>query len=181
MTIIFLLEERSMKELLDIILPEILPPGVNFKTIPHSGKSDLRESIPRKLKAWRQPDTKFVVVQDQDSADCKKLKEALAELAKPFGRKVLVRIACRELESWYFGDLNAVSLAYGKDVRKIAARKQYRNPDEIGNPKQELLKLFPKHQQLEGARRITVHMDLESNSSASFRCFLSGVRNLCQE
>lgn len=48
MTIIFLLEERSMKEVLDIILPRILPSGVYFKAIPHSGKSDLQESVPRK-------------------------------------------------------------------------------------------------------------------------------------
>lgn len=86
MTIIFLLEERSMKEVLDIILPKILPADVCFKTIPHSGKSDLQESIPRKLKAWRQPDVKFVIVQDQDSGDCVKIKEFLKGLAEPSGR-----------------------------------------------------------------------------------------------
>ena len=32
MTIIFLLEERSMKEVLDIILPRILPSDVAFKS-----------------------------------------------------------------------------------------------------------------------------------------------------
>lgn len=42
MTIVFLLEEPSMKELLDIILPQILPDTVAFKTIAHSGKSDLQ-------------------------------------------------------------------------------------------------------------------------------------------
>ena len=62
MTIIFLLEERSMKEVLDIILPKILPADVCFKTIPHSGKSDLQESIPRKLKAWRQPASEIFVL-----------------------------------------------------------------------------------------------------------------------
>lgn len=41
MKLIFLLEEKSMQTLLDIILPSILPPAVEFKTIPHSGKSDL--------------------------------------------------------------------------------------------------------------------------------------------
>ena len=181
MTIIFLLEERSMKEVLDIILPHILPAGVYFKTIPHSGKSDLQESIPRKLKAWRQPDVKFVIVQDQDSGDCVKIKEFLKNMAEPSGREVLVRIACRELESWYFGDLKAVSLAYGQDVSALAAKSKFRDPDEIGNPKEELRKLFPKHQQLDGARRIAVHMDVEHNSSRSFQCFVSGVRRLCGE
>ena len=65
MTLVFLLEEASMKEVLDIILPRILPSAVTFRTIPHSGKSDLEASIPHKLKAWRQPDVKFVIVRDQ--------------------------------------------------------------------------------------------------------------------
>ena len=179
MTIIFLLEEGSMKEVLDILLPRILPAGVSFKTIPHSGKSDLQQSIPRKLKVWRQPDVKFVIVQDQDSGDCVTIKTFLKELSEPYGRKVLIRIACRELEAWYFGDLNAVSLAYGKDVRPLALKSKYREPDRIGNPKEELRKLFPKHQQLDGARRIAVHMDVEHNSSTSFQYFVSGVKKLC--
>ena len=181
MTIIFLLEERSMKEVLDIILPKILPADVCFKTIPHSGKSDLQESIPRKLKAWRQPDVKFVIVQDQDSGDCVKIKEFLKGLAEPSGREALIRIACRELEAWYLGDLNAVSLAYGRDVRALAAKRKFRMPDQLGNPKEELRKLFPAHQQLDGARRIAVHMDVENNASVSFRQFVSGVRRLCGE
>lgn len=178
MTLIFLLEERSMKEVLDIILPRILPPEVSYKTIPHCGKSDLRESIPHKLKAWREPDTKFIIVQDQDSADCKILKNELVELTKPFGREVLIRIVCRELESWYFGDLRAVSKAYGKDISALMLKRKYRNPDNIGNPKEELKKIFPKHQQLDGARKIAVHMDVSQNTSMSFNSFVSGVKKM---
>lgn len=178
MTIIFLLEEPSMKEVLDIILPKILPQDIVFKTIAHSGKSDLQESIPHKLKAWRQPDVKFVIVQDQDSADCISLKQALLNLTSPSGREVLVRIVCRELEAWYFGDLQAVSQAYGKDITGLAQKKKYRNPDTIGNPKEELRKLFPRHQQLDGARRIAAHMNLENNTSTSFQYFISGVQRL---
>ena len=77
MNIVFLLEEKSMKALLDIVLPRILPPDVDFYTVPHEGKSDLQKSIPHKLKAWNIPDTKFVIVQDQDSNDCRKLKQKL--------------------------------------------------------------------------------------------------------
>ena len=49
MTLVFLLEERSMKEFLDILLPKILPENVGFRTIPHEGKSDLEKSIKTKL------------------------------------------------------------------------------------------------------------------------------------
>lgn len=176
MTLIFLLEEASMKAVLDVILPKILPESVAFKTIPHSGKSDLENSIPHKLKAWRQRDTKFVIVRDQDSGDCVQVKAALQKLAEPSGRPVLIRIACKELEAWYFGDLKAVSKAYGSDINRLSGKRKYRNPDAIGNPKEELRKLFPKHQQIDGARRIAVHMDINHNSSASFNIFVSGVR-----
>lgn len=64
MTLVFLLEEASMKAVLDIILPQILPESVTFRTIPHCGKSDLEASIPHKLKAWSEPDTRFVIVRD---------------------------------------------------------------------------------------------------------------------
>lgn len=178
MMIVFLLEERSMKEVLDNILPKILPEGVLFKTIPHEGKSDLQRSIPRKLQAWNTPDTKFVIVQDQDSADCVQLKKQLLELARPAGRTVLVRIACKELEAWYWGDLNAVSQAYQKDLRCYAGKKKYRIPDQIDHPKRELQNLLPLHQQLDGARRISQYMSIEENTSQSFRCFVDGVKRL---
>ena len=49
MKLIFMLEEASMKVLLDGILPRLLPEGVGFQTIPHAGKRDLELSLPRKL------------------------------------------------------------------------------------------------------------------------------------
>ena len=180
MNLIFLLEEASMKEVLNIILPKILPENVTFKTIAHNGKSDLETSIPRKLKVWNQPDTKFVIVRDQDSGNCIDVKQKLQDLCAPYHREVLIRIACRELESWYFGDLKAVSDAYGKDVTKLSQKSKFRTPDKIGNPKEELKKLFPKHQQIDGARRIAVHMDIENNRSISFQHFVSGVKQLCE-
>lgn len=131
MKLIFLLEEKSMQVLLEIILPLILPPTVEFKTIPHSGKSDLQASIPRKLNAWNEPDVKFVIVHDQDSADCIKLKAKLINLCVSSGKTCLVRIACKELESWYFGDLLALSKAYEKDFTKLSLKRKYKVPDSI--------------------------------------------------
>jgi len=60
--LVFLLEERSMKEFLRGLLPRILPAGCEFQLIPHEGKSDLEKSIPRKLRAWLEPEVRFVVV-----------------------------------------------------------------------------------------------------------------------
>lgn len=178
MMLVFLLEEKSVAELLEILLPKILPPEVGFITIPHRGKSDLQKSIPNKLKGWNDPSAKFVIVHDQDSWDCIELKKHIRGLCQGSKDDVLIRIACHEMEAWYFGDLTAVSKAYGKNVNKLATKNKYRNPDAIGNPKDELRKLFQEHQQISGARKIGEFMDIERNISPSFRCFVNGIRQI---
>jgi hypothetical protein len=67
--IVFLLEERSMKILLDILLPRLFP-GLSFICLAHEGKHDLEKSIIRKLKAWKEPGVRFVIVRDNDGTDC---------------------------------------------------------------------------------------------------------------
>lgn len=178
MRIVFLLEERSTKELLDVLLPRILPPEVSFLTIPHEGKSDLQKSISIKLKAWKESDVYFVIIQDQDSNDCHLLKAKIKELCNDCGRKVLIRIACHEMEAWYFGDLEAVSKAYGKNLKKYAEKKKYRNPDAIVSPKQELRKLLPEHEQIVGARKIAPYMNPDKNTSKSFNALIEGLKRI---
>jgi len=180
MRLVFMVEERSMKELLEIMLPKILPDS--FETpliIPHNGKRDLAKSIPKKLKAWQNPDDRFIIVHDQDSSDCKKLKAELLSLCENSRNIFLIRIVCVELESWYFGDLKAVSLAYGKDYVPLAAKRKYRVPDKLKNAKQELRKIIPAYQPIGGARKISVHMDVDNNISPSFKMFVSGVKKMC--
>ena len=181
MKLVFLLEESSMKVMLDIILPKILPDNVDFITIAHSGKSDLKKSIPIKLRGWNEPDVKFVIVHDQDSNDCKKLKEELQELCDGYSRRVLIRIPCRELEAWYFGDLKAVSEAFSINLVKLQNKKKYRIPDNIQNAKKEIQKLLPAYGQRDGARKIAKHMDIDNNTSHSFKVFVDGIRLLCSE
>lgn len=183
MKLIFLLEEPSTKHLLDILLPKILPEGVEFQTIPHNGKRDLEKSIPRKLRGWNEPgDIRFVILHDQDTQNCVQLKQSLLKLCEGSQRPVLVRIACQEMEAWYFGDMNAVALAYDKPrLRQISGQRRYRVPDQIPSPKEDLRKLVPEHQQIAGAKRVAPHMNIENNTSESFRQFVSGVRRLAVE
>ncbi len=78
--IIFLLEEPSMKVLIDNLLPRLFPGWVDrehFQCIPHEGKSDLDRSIPRKLSGWRIAGDRFVIVRDNDGANCIDLKTRL--------------------------------------------------------------------------------------------------------
>ena len=148
MKLVFLLEEPSTKYLLDELLPRILPEGVLFQTI----------------------------LQDQDTKNCYELKKALLTLCEGSERRVLVRIACQEMEAWYFGDMEALALAYDNPkLRKISAQRKYRVPDEIQSPKEELYRLIPEHQQIAGAKRVAPHMDIDRNTSESFRQFVSGI------
>lgn len=84
--IVFLLEEPSMRVLLDDWLPRLFPgwvDGQQFLCIPHEGKSDLDRSIARKLAAWRIPGDHFVVLRDNDGADCIAVKKSLASVMRP--------------------------------------------------------------------------------------------------
>ncbi|HMO39096.1 MAG TPA: hypothetical protein PKC76_10215 [Saprospiraceae bacterium] len=145
-----LVEERSMKNVLDIILPQVLPTGyqlgVNCFIRPHEGKQDLQKQIPGKLRAYQNMSKSFkvLIVQDQDSNDCVALKSKLIKLVAPYTDvTTVVRIACRELEAWYLGDMAALEKVYPKfKAPKYASRAIFRNPDAVMNPAAELKKLF---------------------------------------
>jgi len=181
--LVFLLEERSIKEVLNVLLPRILPEGTDFKLIAHEGKSDLEKSIPRKLRAWQDPAVRFVVVRDCDNDDCHMVKRRLRDLCETSGRRdSLVRIVCNELESWFLGDLLAVEKAF--QLKGLAAKQEkrkYRDPDRLKNAKQELKKIAPRFQALRGSRAVAHHMDPERNRSHSLRVFLEGVARIVSQ
>ena len=160
--------------------------NISYQIIPHEGKSDLRKSIPRKLKTWRTPNTHFIVLHDHDSNDCRQLKQELSRVCLQTGRHdVLIRIVCHELESWYFGDLKAVEQAFGvSDLQKklkLKGKKHYYNqPDLILKPSQGLEKLVAGFQKGLAARMIPHYMDIHSNASPSFQTFIQGVKRLCR-
>ena len=169
MNLVFLLEERSAKIFLENILERFLPPEVHYKLIPHDGKQDLRKSIPRKLRAWQEPGAKFIIVQDQDSSNCKDLKHELQQLCVQAGRPdSIIRIACRELEAWYLGDLNAIDSVYGTALKVKQHQRLFRNPDGIGSPSQELKRLIPEFSKTDAARRIGQVIQWDGNRSISF-------------
>jgi hypothetical protein len=172
MEIVFLLEELSAKYFLDEFLPTLLPrlpKGTTFTTIPHSGKSDLQRSLPRKLRAWRNPDARFVILHDKDMNDCLILKNKLRKIclkARP-DLNPLVRIACHELESWYLGDPEAIQKAFPSfDTSKVIGKAKFRDVDSLSN------------QKVGGSRRIGSRMKVTRNTSKSFQVFVSGIEKL---
>ena len=112
--IVFLLEEPSMRVLLDDWLPRLFPMdgGQQFLCIPHEGKSDLDRSIARKLAAWRIPGTILSSCGTTTAPICVAVKRSLQALCAQGGRpETMVRLVCQELEGWYLGDLAALAAA----------------------------------------------------------------------
>lgn len=145
----FLLEERSIKIVLEEILPKLIPEHITYKCIPHQGKQDLAKSIPIKIKAFQfSPSTEFVIVHDQDSHDCKELKTKLKQICQTAGKPdVMIRIICHELESWFLGDLAAVEKAYNLNPHSLSRKQtqgKFRAPDRLNSAKEELKKLLPE-------------------------------------
>lgn len=168
-TFVFFLEEPSAKEMLQGILHRILPDDIFPHYVIFRGKQDLEKNLKIKLRAWKLPNCSFVVMRDQDSGDCKEIKENLANICEEAGRKgVLIRIACHELESFYLGDLAAVEK--GLDLKGLERKKEqrkFRDPDLLANPSEEMFKLTNNiYDKISGSRAIAPFLDLESNSDA---------------
>jgi hypothetical protein len=177
------LEEPSAREMLKGVLPRLLPDGVECTFIVFDGKQDLEKQLVRKLKNWLKPNSAFLVMRDQDAADCKVVKRRLLNLCREAGKKAMVRIACRELESFYFGDLSAVEAGLGiRNIENHQHKSKYRIPDEIVTPCDELEKLTNGvYQKVAGSRSIGQLLSLENNSSHSFNTLISGISNLLSE
>ncbi len=92
----------------------------------------------------------------------------------------MVRVACRELESFYLGDLIAVEQGLGlKGLGRQQQKKKFRNPDELANPAEELYRLTGnRYDKVAGSRAIAPNLSLEVNRSNSFRVLLAGIANL---
>ena len=184
MIVEFLLEEPSMVNYLEQILPKILPEGFvlneNCFLRPHNGKSDLLKSIPQKVKAFSKlthEAYRIVIVHDQDSNDCKHLKQKLATLCIQNGDcPTLIRIACRELEAWYLGDMDAIQKVYPSfKADQYRNKAKFRDPDTC-NPSDELKKLIPSFQKGYASKEISKYISIENNRSASFGHFVNGLK-----
>src|SRR6218665_2275558 len=205
-----LTEEPSMESFLREVLPQVLPADyqldINCFIRPHEGKSSLQKSIPRKIKAFSNYgyQVKVLIIHDQDSNDCKILKNDLSKLCESTNIPVVIRIACRELENWYLGDMQAIEKVYPESKATSLPRKQnyriqekefglhelkkrkrnfltrkakYRNPDKVFGA-HELKKMTSNFSKTRASREIPKHMIISSNNSPSFNHFLTGLTKL---
>ena len=183
--LVFMLEEASARAMLEGLLPKVLSAGITPRYIVFEGKQDLEKQLVRKMRGYRNPDARFVVMRDQDSnPDCKAVKAKLIELCRQAGKPdALVRIACRELESFYLGDLAAVER--GLEITGLVRHqpnKLFREPDRLGSPSKELKTLTKGlYQKVGGSRDIGPHLDLDNTRSASFHNLVAGIRRVSGE
>jgi len=176
--IVFLLEESSAKAMIEIVIQKLFNQSATVRFIVFDGKQDLEKNLMRKIRAYINPQALFVVMRDQDSGDCQVIKNNLRSKCEEAGKSnAVVRIVCRELESWYLADLNAVEKAFPQyKLSDKQKRKKFRNPDLIGNPCKELKKLVPEYQKINGSRMIAQFLDIENTRSRSYYHFIKTLK-----
>lgn len=184
--LVFLLEELSAKSMLESLLPRMLHDEIRVRCIPFEGKQDLERQLMRKIRAYQNPEARFIVLRDLDShPDCMTVKRKLLDLCEESGKadKCLVRIACKELETFYLADLLAVEQALElSGLAKQQQSKKFRNPDNLGSPSVELKNLTrQRYEKVAGSRAIGKHLNLENERSPSFRNLIGAIRKMENE
>ena len=113
------------------------------------------------------------------------MKRRFAEECTRSGRAehCLVRIACREMETFYLADLGAVGRALEiPGVGKHQNKRKFRRPDELTGPSVILEGLTEKrYRKVSSSRRIGAFLDPENARSGSFRNFVAAIRRLQDE
>ncbi|WP_413173477.1 DUF4276 family protein [Anabaena azotica] len=181
--LVFLLEEPSAKAMIEGILPHIiLEADIVVRYIVFEGKQDLEKQMIRKLRGYNNPNATFIILRDQDSGDCQIIKTELQQKCEAANKfQYIVRIACRELESWYLADLEAVEKAYNKtNLSALQNKNKFRNPDNLESPSKELQSLVPEYQKINGSRMIAPFLNLENTRSLSFYYFISAIKKIIQ-
>lgn len=182
--LVFFLEGRSEKVMLEGLIPRLLKncnQEVDTKYFTFQGKQDLENKFHARLKGWLKPNSAFVVLVDQDGENCKELKKRiLGKCQSMTSSDLVIRIACHELESWYFGDLVSVEKALEKGgLINYKNKRKYRKPDDIQKPSEELGKITNGvYQKVSGSRAIGSLLSLDKNTSPSFQTFIKGIQKL---
>lgn len=132
------------------------------------------------------PEARILIIHDKDDKECKEVKQQLVDIV---GNKssypILFRIICHELECWFLGDMDAIEKAFPRFKAKHYKNKNlYRNVDNITNAPQILRQIIPEYKntiflpKIETSRKIAPYLNIDRNSSQSFKHFILGVKKL---
>jgi hypothetical protein len=194
----FFVEEESAEAALVELVPRILAGHVfDFDIFPFQGKDNLLRRLPDRLRAYTHrpgDDWRVIVLLDRDDQDCGTLKEQLETIAReaslatrttsPGKFRVINRIAIKELEAWFFGDVEALVAAYPRVDPNLARQSAYRDPDAITGGTWERLEKVLAHyhpgglEKIRAAQEIAAHMQPGRNRSKSFQVFRDALLGL---
>jgi hypothetical protein len=195
----FYVEEESAETALVELVPKILHfvEDWDFEIYRSQGKLDLLRDLPNRLKRHQYEtnvDWRVIILLDRDDDDCVELKKKLetfctSALLRTRSQQypdyqVINRIACEELEAWFFGDIGAIVQAYPGVDRYLAKQAPFRDPDAISGGTWEQLEriLAPYHpgglEKIRAATEISRHMNPDINRSKSFQVFRDALRDL---
>ncbi len=189
-------EERSAQKFFEALMLKIFAEQnisqniakERFRVYGYSGKEDLKKSLQTTVPTIsKQPEAKILITIDQDGEDCRSLKNDLENIIKNKCHcPHKIRIICRELESWFLGDLEAIARSYPR-----FKADQYRNKSDFKNidaskqkPSVALLKIIPDFKGLERlskvavAEKISQNLDLQNNTSTSFNATIGAIKQL---
>lgn len=195
--LIVFVEEPSAEAALALLLPKLLG-DVEFQIIHFQGKQDLLNQTPARLRgyaSWLPEDWRILVLVDRDDEDCFVLKSELENMAADAGLltktatggsacfRVVNRIACEELEAWFFGDWAAVKSAFPRVPATVPHKAGFRDPDAItGGTWEAMERVLQKAgyfksglRKVELARSVAQHMVPDANTSRSFQAFAGAV------
>ncbi len=180
--LVFFLEERSAREMLQGLLPKIIPNSITPRFIVFEGKQDLERQLQRKLQHYRNPYARFIILRDQDAGECKAVKTRLNVICTSTRREhYLIRIVCHALETFYLADLNAVEQGLQKsNLSSKQNQRHYRSPDDQLNPDHLLKQLVPDYQKISGSRSIGPFLDPTNQRSKSFKNLVNGIRKILE-
>ncbi len=183
--LVFFLEELSAKAFLESFMPKFACNDLKIKYFVYEGKQDLQANLLKDMRSYKNRDARFIVLQDQDNADCTTLKAKLTEICKEIvdeqSRAIFIRIACRELESWYLAQLEAVERAFGlTGLADKQGKAKFREPDRLGTPDLELQKLLKTkrrdYAKIRDSRLLGKELSLEVERSPSFKYFVGAIK-----
>ena len=190
-----LVEEPSMEAFLQEVLSRTAG-RCTFNIHAFQGRPDLIGKLQDRLYGykWITRGYRIIILIDRDSDDCYDLKHQLEEMAAKAGLisrsrsagrnwQIVNRVVVEELESWYFGDWQAVCCAYPNVPETVPNEPRYRNPEAIsGGTWEAFQRILQRHgyfktglRKMEAARAIGSHIDPSRNRSRSFLTFYNAL------